>query len=505
MTSDSLKSKVAGDNERDGRLESYVSQQYRPGDSVLNRFTIKDVLGKGAFGVVYLAEDPEGNQVALKNVLHLRETEDRGVRDCIDVIHPNLVRYLDICYDDDDDLWIEMEYVRGQTLAELIAKCPSGMSREEAFKIIHAVCVGVDHLHQHRIIHRDLKPANVLLNGQVVKVGDVGIAKKMVTGDTGVHTLIGTPNYMAPEIQHGDASLASDVYALGVMLYEMLTGSLRDLEQILQARNQGASVVTKLDRPLQAAISRAVARDPQERYSSVLEFWQAVETAAQSVGPNGTRGKPESTQGPAPRAARSRTWREQFVALVRPSFAFTVILAVTWGVSFASNESSVFLFGMTVYVAVLILLALAMRWEDQRLSFTQQQIVFGITGAFLGTFSYSVGRWLLIQPFGWPSWISWIFTVSGDPSWTMAFNHIGYFSGLFLFPAVWVIPSRTRQSRFAPVPVALFTGWGLIWGVIFAVHFWWALLWPFSVSLLVQLSRSHQGSSNSWFRYLGVR
>src|SRR5262245_36834327 len=198
------------------------------------RFEVTKVLGAGEQGAVYLAHDPLLDlQVAIKTItVEPSEERDLLVRTLLDeartvsrLVHPNIVAL----YDADEDAgtpFLVFEYVEGASLAERI-RGEGMLPIVRAVEIAIAILMGVGYAHQRGIVHRDLKPANVLLaGGEVPRVTDFGIACTLqgahAVDEDGFH---GTPRYMAPEyVEQQLISPQLDVYAVGVMLYEMLTG-----------------------------------------------------------------------------------------------------------------------------------------------------------------------------------------------------------------------------------------------------------------------------------------
>ena len=131
----------------------------------------------------------------------------------------------DIKSDDEGQTWVVMEYVAGESLKAVIDRNPNGMPVEKAERWFRGIAAGVGCLHDHGIVHRDLKPANIFDDHGFIKVGDYGLSKFISTSRrSGQTESVGTVHYMAPEIGRGVYGKEIDVYALGIMLYEMLTG-----------------------------------------------------------------------------------------------------------------------------------------------------------------------------------------------------------------------------------------------------------------------------------------
>src|SRR5215471_3197388 len=203
--------------------EAAMKFTYPPGDRPLEGYTIKHGVGRGGFGEVYQAVSDGGKQVALKLVQRNLEVELRGVNQCLNLKHANLVCVYDVRQAENGDSWVVMEFIQGETLDRVIARHPQGMPPEEALSWLRDICAGVGHLHELGIAHRDLKPGNTFIEDGLVKIGDYGLSKFMTASRrSGQTTSIGTVHYLAPEVMKGRYGKEIDLYSLGVILYEML-------------------------------------------------------------------------------------------------------------------------------------------------------------------------------------------------------------------------------------------------------------------------------------------
>ncbi len=271
-----------------------MSFNFQCGDRPLEGFTIKRGVGIGGFGEVYLAVSDGGKIAALKWIRNSndREVERRGALAVLNLKHPNLVTLYDLRVDSRDDTWVVMEYMFGETLASLIARHKRGMPLDLVRECFVSMAGAIRHLHEHGIVHRDLKPGNVFLENSIVKVGDYGLSKSIGAGLHRGHTeRIGTCQYMAPEIASGRYDKNVDIYALGVILYEMLSGCLpydgEDLVEILRKQMQSTPDLGRVgDSRFHPILKKALAQDKNGRYESVqamLEDFNHVFVEANTV------------------------------------------------------------------------------------------------------------------------------------------------------------------------------------------------------------------------------
>jgi Protein kinase domain len=254
-----------------------VKFTYGSGAQPFRGYTIRRGLGRGGFGEVYLAVSDGGKEVALKLVQQHLDVELRGVGQCLNLKHPHLVEIYDILKPENDDTWIVMEYMAGETLHQALTRHPKGVPESQALGWLHGICSGVRYLHEHDIVHRDLKPGNLFIENGVVKIGDYGLSKFISASRRSGQTVsIGSVHYMAPEISRGWYGKEVDQYALGIILYEMLTGRVpfdgESQGEILMKHLTADPDLGRLTEPYRAVVARLLHKDPRKRYLAVQDL-----------------------------------------------------------------------------------------------------------------------------------------------------------------------------------------------------------------------------------------
>jgi len=253
---------------------------YSSGDRPLDGYTIKRGLGQGGFGEVYFAVSDGGREVALKQIEQVFDKQ-RGDNLVLNISHANLVTLFDIKAGDEDDSWIIMEYMAGNSLQQIVAQSPDGMSPDDASAWFFAIASGVECLHASGIVHRDLKPGNIFITDGNVKVGDYGLSKFISCSQRGGHTRsVGTLHYMAPEIGNGIYGREIDVYALGIILFELLTGDVpftgETDQEIMLKQLTAKPDLSAVPIAFRKAIEKALQKDAAQRYQSVVEMMRDV-------------------------------------------------------------------------------------------------------------------------------------------------------------------------------------------------------------------------------------
>src|SRR5579863_637572 len=265
--------------------------RFLPGRLIASRYRIIALLGKGGMGEVYRADDLTlGQAVALK-FLPDTAASDEGllerfrneVRIARRVSHPNVCRVYDVG-DVEGQPFFTMEYVDGEDLASLLRRI-GRLPPDKAVEMARQLCAGLAAAHAKGVLHRDLKPANIMLDGRgQVVITDFGLAG--VADDIrGLEVRSGTPAYMAPEQLAGkEVSTRSDIYALGLVLYEIFTGKRAFADKVVGALNahsdrtpsRPTSVVKDLDPIIEKVILRCLEEDPTARPANALAIAGAL-------------------------------------------------------------------------------------------------------------------------------------------------------------------------------------------------------------------------------------
>jgi hypothetical protein len=250
---------------------------YASGSRPLDGFTIKRGIGRGGFGEVYFATSDAGKEVALKLIRRNLDVELRGVTQCLNLKHPNLLSLFDVKQDELGDSWVVMEYVPGDSLEAVVERHPDGLPEQEVLAWFHGIAAGVCYLHDHGIVHRDLKPGNIFCDEGIVKIGDYGLSKFIsASRRSGQTESVGTVHYMAPEIGNGRYGKEIDIYALGIILYEMLTGRVpfegESVGEVLMKHLTAEPNLEGVAEPYRSAIAKTLTKDPEARIKTVGEL-----------------------------------------------------------------------------------------------------------------------------------------------------------------------------------------------------------------------------------------
>ncbi len=314
----------------------------------LGKYRIVEHLGRGGMAEVYKAYQPGLDRYVAIKVLHsFLATEadfltrfQREAKIAAMLRHPNIIQVYDFDYSKEDDAYyMVMEFIEGPTLKERLQELAEKgrlMPLEEAVGIVTAIANALDYAHQHGMVHRDVKPANIMFtrDGQPI-LTDFGIARMVdVVGLTASGTMVGTPAYMAPEQGMGQAGdERSDIYSLGVVLYQLTTGYLPydadtplgvAMKHISEPLPPPAIINTALPASLEAVIMRALAKAPENRYQTAHEF--AADLKRAMAGQHIEPVPPQHIAAPRPQAVAPTLSLDQMATLpsapaIRPPVA----------------------------------------------------------------------------------------------------------------------------------------------------------------------------------------
>lgn len=254
------------------------------------RYEIIERIGVGGMAIVYKAKDLLLNRVVTIKVLREQFASDddfvrrfrREAQSAASLSHPNIVSIYDVGKDGDTE-YIVMEYVEGQNLKELIRNY-APLSSEQSINLAMQIAQAIRHAHEHNIIHRDIKPHNILVTADGrLKVTDFGIARA-VSAATMTHTgdIVGSVHYLSPEQAKGvQTNEQSDLYSLGIILYELLTGKVPydgetpiaiALKHLQEQPVPPSKLNPRISQELESIILRAIAKSPEQRYKTAVEM-----------------------------------------------------------------------------------------------------------------------------------------------------------------------------------------------------------------------------------------
>lgn len=331
----------------------------------VSRYTILKILGRGAFGIVYLAEDPKiGRLVALKTIapeqgLSKEEEADykakimQEAQSAGKLIHPNIVTVFDV-FEFQQNTYIAMEYLDGISLDKYLQEKKT-IPTETIIDFMTQCLDGLSYAHKNKLVHRDLKPSNIMIvKDTLAKITDFGLAKRVGVPHSQAGFLVGTPHYMSPEqIDGKPLDGRSDIFSLGVILYELLTRNRpfegETISQILKKiLFDNPKPVLKFDPSIPKQISRivnkALEKDPNDRFQSAEEFALALKNY-KDFHLSSNRGKKTHLPPPPSQAEKTKysvDWK--VVTIAGASGGFFTLLLIFGLQYFLSADSSPFLF-----------------------------------------------------------------------------------------------------------------------------------------------------------------
>jgi TolB-like protein len=298
-------------------------------DALRHHYTIEHELGRGGMATVYLAQDLRHHRLVALKVLDPAlamglgpERFRREIETAARLEHPHILPVLD-SGEAQSWFWYTMPYVEGESLRGRLERT-GALPLEEALRLTGEAADALDYAHRHGVVHRDIKPENILLSGGHARVADFGIAQALeAAGDerlTGTGIMVGTPAYMSPEQGAGARTLdgRSDIYSLGCVLFELLTGELPfsgPTPQAVIARRfvepppRVSLLRAGVPADVENAVARALAREPVDRFKTAAEFAQALAGARTGAAPTPTPPATPVPAAPLPPSESRRRWR----------------------------------------------------------------------------------------------------------------------------------------------------------------------------------------------------
>ncbi|MBY0227920.1 MAG: serine/threonine protein kinase [Gemmataceae bacterium] len=422
------------------------------GQRPLDGFTIKRGIGKGGFGEVYFALSDGGKEVALKLLKGDAQAELRGVAQCLNLKHPNLVWLYDRRTDAAGNHWVVMEYVAGEPLNVPLGRHPTGLPRETARDWFLGLCRAVCYLHGAGIVHRDLKPANVFLENGTVKVGDYGLSKAMGGASSAQTQSVGTVHYMAPEIGSGKYTKQVDVYAAGVMLYEMVTGKLpfdgESAGEILMKHLTAAPALEQAPAEWRPILAKALSKSPESRYANLGDMARDVDAIGREAAPAVVaekKAEPVPLASPPPAQTLPELASSLMLAGVFAGLGSLLYLAVRPENEAIKLAGNLFVLSLAASWAVLVPSRL---WPEKEGEAWERRLALMGLGALVGLLACWMDGWLL--------------STNEPPEHVLSMeaSYVCLYALAFALPRWWQWASKRREERFSflPVLVAGFLG-----------------------------------------------
>jgi serine/threonine protein kinase len=463
---------------------------YRSGQQPLPGYTLKRGIGLGGFGEVYFAVTDGGKEVALKWIHNNLDIEMRGVQQCLNLKHPNLVHLYDVRRDDKGNHWLVMEYVAGEPLATILARHPNGVAPELAAQWFQGLAQAIHCLHEHGIVHRDLKPGNIFLENGLIKVGDYGLCKFIADSHhAGMTKDVGTVHYMAPEISTGNYNRQIDIYAAGVLLYEMLTGHVpfegESAGEILMKHLTAPPDLSKVPKEFVLIVEKALTKNPAHRFQTITEM--AKEVAAVVQANDAWRDSPVKLTPPPARTLADlpmaiavtptlifqQRWSELSGILLWSVIA-SAMLAVGWVLFFGAGDYSklatIFFLVVAASWSVLIPSKLWVPSSDED-SWTRRLLLMtlGFVVALLALWLDGYDRLEVLQPWQGDavtkealrhSWLGKLFAENNSMS--ILACYLSYFGLMFLVLRWWKSTETHRPKRFSIKPLVAVGFWAYL-------------------------------------------
>jgi serine/threonine protein kinase len=456
---------------------------YRWNQRPLEGYTIKRGLGAGGFGEVYFALSDGGKEVALKLIRGHTDVELRGIANCINLKHPYLVHLYDLRTDAQSDRWLVMEYIQGEPLSAILQRHPRGLPEAQAREWFLQTAQAVAYLHDHAVIHRDIKPANLFVENGVAKLGDYGLSKSVSSSQLHQSGYVGTILYMAPEIARGQYSKRTDIYACGVMLYEMLTGEVpfhgANAAEVGLKHQVDTADLSKVPASYKDVLEKALQKNPERRYATMIEMIEAVERlgrptpsvpvnaitqSATSLPPLKPQVavQPISPVSPTPPSVERPNhgrWNDMATALALaplPAAATASVWAMFEGSIQWPVMGTIFLLVTLLSWAILIPAKLG-NFEKKR---RPNALLMGLIGALIGVGGFWMAGWQFPMlpmedsqpPLGWESSLGGTVWMERGAALMLA-GYAAYFALALGILNWWENTDRRRDERFSLYPL----------------------------------------------------
>ncbi len=319
---------------------------FSPGTTV-GPYQILEQLGAGGMATVYKAYHPALDRDVAIKVLHPAFKNDpqffarfqREARIVARLEHPNIVPVYDF-NEFEGEPYLVMRFVQGETLKVPMKNAP--FDKMKVLRLMEPVCDALAYAHRQGILHRDIKPSNIILanNGHVF-LTDFGLARMVELGESTLSQdmLVGTPQYISPEQAQGQGTIdgRTDIYALGVVLFEMLTGRVPYSgdtpfaiihDHIYKPLPLPSALNADIDEPLEKVILRALAKNPDDRFSTMEEFWLALKKALTPSGSAATVVRPIPPSSTAVEKPKKQKWSKKKIALLVVGVLISLFLCV---------------------------------------------------------------------------------------------------------------------------------------------------------------------------------
>ncbi len=328
---------------RDPVPSSDGTKRFRPTDKILGRYVVREELGQGGMGVVYLCFDTVGNvDVAVKGLppeVSHNADEMEEIRANFQLVndlrHPSIAGIRTLDKDEKGDYYLVMDVARGMNLSRWM-RTNRDATLERKLAVLAEVASALDYAHSRKVMHRDIKPENVMIDEEDhVQILDFGLAARIRTSMSRVsmitRSMSGTPTYKSPEQWRGHPqNAAADQYSLGVMAYEMISGYLPfdndDFEMLRMAvLNEDVQAVQDVPPYVNAALARALAKNPEDRFATCGDFVTAL-----SGGKVSSKKPSAATIRSAAEAGKSSAWGMKRLALIAAGVLVVAALAIVF-------------------------------------------------------------------------------------------------------------------------------------------------------------------------------